>query len=218
MDKESSGNRKVENAKQKQLDRYRIRNTGKPMTTNQGRKISNDQDQLKAGIRGPSLHEDKQYFEKMTHFVKEEIPQRVVHPRGYGAHGEFECYQSMKHVTKAGFLQEAGLKTPVFNRFSTVQGRSGSKDTARDIRCWGAKFYTEEGNYDLTTINNPVLINQEAMKFPDAMHAYFNNIRDDIPTATGAHDTFWDYLANYPEGLHQTLWIMSDYVLLEVIE
>lgn len=211
MDKESSGNRKVENAKQKQLDRYRIRNTGKPMTTNQGRKISNDQDQLKAGIRGPSLHEDKQYFEKMTHFVKEEIPQRVVHPRGYGAHGEFECYQSMKHVTKAGFLQEAGLKTPVFNRFSTVQGRSGSKDTARDMRCWGAKFYTEEGNYDLTTINNPVLINQDAMKFPDAMHAYFNNIRDDIPTATGAHDTFWDYVANNPEGLHQTLWIMSDY-------
>jgi len=211
MDKESSGNRKVENAKQKQLDQYRIRNSGKPMTTNQGRKISNDQDQLKAGIRGPSLHEDKQFFEKMTHFVKEEIPQRVVHPRGYGAHGEFECYQSMKHVTKAGFLQEAGLKTSVFNRFSTVQGRSGSKDTARDMRCWGAKFYTEEGNYDLTTINNPVLINQDAMKFPDAMHAYFNNIRDDIPTATGAHDTFWDYVANNPEGLHQTLWIMSDY-------
>ena len=147
----------------------------------------------------------------MTHFVKEEIPQRVVHPRGHGAHGEFECYRSMKHVTKAGFLQEAGKKTPVFNRFSTVQGRSGSKDTARDMRCWGAKFYTEEGNYDLTTINNPVLINNDAMKFPDAMHAYFNNIKDDIPTATGAHDTFWDYVANNPEGLHQVLWIMSDY-------
>src|SRR5690625_2081900 len=117
----------------------------------------------------------------------------------------------MKTVTKAGFLQEVGKKTPVFNRFSTVQGRSGSKDTARDMRCWGAKFYTEEGNYDLTTINNPVLINNDAMKFPDAMHAYFNNIRDDIPTATGAHDTFWDYVANNPEGLHQVLWIMSDY-------
>src|SRR5690625_649833 len=213
MDDESSGRQRPvgKNAKQKQLDQYRISNVGKPMTTNDGRKISNDQDQLKAGIRGPSLHEDHHYFEKMTHFVKEEISQRVVHPRGYGAHGEFECYRSMKHVTKAGFLQEVGKKTPVFNRFSTVQGRSGSKDTARDMRCWGAKFYTEEGNYDLTTINNPVLINNDAMKFPDAMHAYFNNIRDDIPTATGAHDTFWDYVANNPEGLHQVLWIMSDH-------
>lgn len=213
MDKKSSRNEKTrsENAKQRQLDQYRVSNKGKPMTTNVGRKISNDEDQLKAGIRGPTLHEDHQYFEKMTHFVKEEIPQRVVHPRGYGAHGVFECYKSMKHVTKACFLQETGKKTPVFNRFSTVQGRSGSKDTARDMRCWGAKFYTEEGNYDLTTINNPVLINQDAMKFPDAMHAYFNNIRDDIPTATGAHDTFWDYVANNPESLHQVLWIMSDY-------
>jgi len=200
-----------ENSKQEQLDQYRVTNKGQPLTTNVGRKISNDEDQLKAGIRGPSLLEDQQFFEKMTHFVKEEIPQRVVHPRGYGAHGEFECYKSMKHVTKAGFLQEAGKKTPVFNRFSTVQGRSGAKDTARDMRCWGAKFYTDEGNYDLTTINNPVLINNDAMKFPDAMHAYFNNIRDDMPTASAAHDTFWDYVANNQEGLHQVLWIMSDY-------
>lgn len=212
MDEKSSRKKNTsKNAKQIQLDRYRVKNAGKSMTTNTGRKISNDQDQLKAGIRGPTLHEDHWYFEKMTHFVKEEIPQRVVHPRGYGAHGIFECYQSMKHVTKAAFLQEAGKKTPVFNRFSTVQGRSGSKDTARDMRCWGAKFYTEEGNYDLTTINNPVLINNDAMKFPDAMHAYFNNIRDDMPTATGAHDTFWDYVANNPESIHQVLWIMSDY-------
>lgn len=212
MDKKfESQNSDKNNKKQQQLDRYRISNKGKPMTTNVGRKISNDEDQLKVGPRGPSLREDHQYLEKMTHFVKEEIPQRVVHPRGYGAHGVFECYQSMKHVTKAGFLSEVGKKTPVFNRFSTVQGRSGSKDTARDMRCWGAKFYTDEGNYDLTTINNPVLINQDAMKFPDAMHAYFNNIRDDIPTASGAHDTFWDYVANNPEGLHQVLWIMSDY-------
>lgn len=213
MDNKSFDSQKPlnEHSKQEQLDQYRVTNKGKPLTTNVGRKISNDEDQLKAGVRGPSLREDQQYLEKMTHFVKEEIPQRVVHPRGYGAHGVFECYQSMKHVTKAGFLQEAGKKTPVFNRFSTVQGRSGSKDTARDMRCWGAKFYTEEGNYDLTTINNPVLINNDAMKFPDAMHAYFNNIRDDMPTASAAHDTFWDYVANNPEGLHQVLWIMSDY-------
>jgi len=211
-DKQSSEKRPVgQNAKQQQLDKYRISNVGKPLTTNEGRKISNDQYQLKVGPRGPSLREDRDYLEKMTHFVKEEIPERIVHPRGYGAHGEFVCYKSMKHVTKACFLQEAGQKTPVFNRFSTVQGRRGSKDTARDMRCWGAKFYTEEGNYDLTTINNPVLINNDAMKFPDAMHAYFNNIRDEMPTASGAHDTFWDYVSNNPEGLHQVLWIMSDY-------
>lgn len=219
MDHSSKGKKGVggnsENKKQKQLDQYRIENTGKPMTTNEGRKISNDQDQLKVGPRGPSLHEDKWFFEKMTHFVKEEIPERVVHPRGYGAHGEFECYESLRHLTKAGFLQEAGKKTPVFCRLSTVQGRRGSKDTARDMRCWGTKFYTEEGNYDLTTINNPVLINADAMKFPDAMHAYFNNIVDEMPTATGAHDTFWDYVANNPEGLHQTLWIMSDYGVIK---
>lgn len=206
--KQQSGS---QNAKQEQLDQFRRLNAGKPMTTNVGRTVSNDEDQLRAGVRGPSLLEDHHYIEKMTHFVKEEIPERIVHPRGYGAHGEFECYRSMKHVTKAVFLQEAGKKTPVFCRFSTVQGRRGSKDTARDMRCWGAKFYTEEGNYDLTTINNPVLINQDAIKFPDAMHAYFNNIRDDIPTATGAHDTFWDYVANNPESIHQVLWIMSDY-------
>lgn len=213
MNDENRNNKQIidENAKQRQLDKYRISNKDKPLTTNVGRKISNDEDQLKAGIRGPSLHEDHQYFEKMTHFVKEEIPQRVVHPRGYGAHGVFECYQSMAHVTEACFLQKAGQKTPVFNRFSTVQGRAGSKDTARDMRCWGAKFYTEDGNYDLTTINNPVLINNDAMKFPDVMHAYFNNIRSDIPTASGAHDSFWDYVSNNPEGLHQVLWIMSDY-------
>jgi len=123
MDEKSKRQKSVsKNAKQRQLDQYRISNVGKPMTTNDGRKISNDQDQLKAGIRGPSLHEDHHYFEKMTHFVKEEIPQRVVHPRGHGAHGEFECYRSMKHVTKAGFLQEAGKKTPVFNRFQLYRG------------------------------------------------------------------------------------------------
>lgn len=146
----------------------------------------------------------------MSHFVHEEIPERVVHARGYSAHGEFECYQSMKHVTKAGFLQEAGKKTPLTVRFSTVQGAKGSYDTARDLRCKGVKLYTEEGNVDLTTIAMPVLINQDAMKFPDAMHAYQSKQDDDIPTATGAHDRFWDYVANNPEALHMVEWIMSD--------
>lgn len=212
MDDKSSRNQKPvnKNLKNQQLDEFRVKNTGKPMTTNQSLKISNDQETLKAGKRGPSLLEDFHYFEKMTHFVKERIPERVVHARGYGAHGEFECYQSMKQFTKAGFLQESGKKTSVFVRFSTVQGGRGSYDTARDLRCWGTKFYTEEGNYDLTTIAMPVLINQDAMKFPDAMHAYKGEPRTDIPTASGAHDNFWDYVANNQEALHMVLWIMSD--------
>ncbi|WP_062110156.1 catalase [Bacillus niameyensis] len=212
MDEKSSRNQKPiqKNAKNEQLNEFRVKNTGKPMTTNESLKVSNDEETLKAGVRGPSLLEDFHYFEKMTHFVKERIPERVVHARGYGAHGEFECYQSMKQFTKAGFLQEAGKKTPVFVRFSTVQGGRGSYDTARDLRCKGVKFYTEEGNYDLTTIAMPVLINQDAMKFPDVIHAYKGEPRTDVPTASGAHDNFWDYVANNPESLHMVLWIMSD--------
>ncbi|WP_062106272.1 catalase [Bacillus niameyensis] len=212
MDEKSSRNKKPinTNTKQEQLDEFRVNNTGKPMTTQEGKKKSQDQDQLKAGIRGPSLRQDYEFFEKMSHFVHEEIPERVVHARGYSAHGEFECYQSMKHVTKAGFLQEPGKKTPLTVRFSTVQGAKGSYDTARDLRCKGVKLYTEEGNLDLTTIAMPVLINQDAMKFPDAMHAYQSKQDDDIPTASGAHDRFWDYVANNPEALHMVQWIMSD--------
>lgn len=207
MDKGDSSSR---NNKNEQLNQFRVQNTGKPLTTNQSKKLSNDEDQLKAGIRGPSLRQDYEYFEKMTHFLHEEVPERVVHARGYGAHGEFECYESMKQFTKAGFLQEAGKKTSVFVRFSTVQGSKGSKDTARDLRCKGVKFYTEEGNYDLTTIAMPVLINQDAMKFPDMMHAYKPEPRTGMPTASGAHDNFWDYVANNQEALHMVMWIMSD--------
>ncbi|GKV70609.1 catalase-2 [Sporosarcina sp. NCCP-2716] len=203
-------NELVTNRKLEQLEEFRIRNAGNPLTTNQSLKRSNDEDQLKAGIRGPSLRQDYEFFEKMSHFVREPIPERKVHARGYGAHGEFECYKSMKEYTKAGFLQEAGKKTPLFVRFSTVQGPRGSKDTARDLRCKGVKFYTEEGNYDLTTIAMPVLINQDAMKFPDALHAYQPEPRSGMPTAAGAHDNFWDYVANNQEGLHMTLWVMSD--------
>ena len=212
MDEESSKeqNRIDGTSKNEQLEQFRVKNTGKPMTTNAGLKKSNDADQLKAGIRGPTLRQDFEYFEKMTHFLREEVPERVVHARGYGAHGEFECYESMSQFTKAGFLQEAGKKTSVVCRFSTVQGAKGSKDTARDLRCKGVKFYTEEGNYDLTTIAMPVLINQDAMKFPDMMHAYKPEPRTGMPTASGAHDNFWDYVANNQEALHMVLWIMSD--------
>lgn len=201
---------KGENAKQRQLDQFRIRDTGHPMTTKQDLKISNDEEILKAGVRGPALMEDFWYLEKFGHFNREEIPERVVHARGYSAHGEFETYESMSHVTKAGFLQEAGKKTPITCRFSTVQGPKGSYDTARDLRCKGVKFYTEEGNYDLTTIAMPVLIVQDPMKFPDVIHAYQSKQDDDIPTATGAHDRFWDYVASNPESLHMVTWIMSD--------
>ena len=213
MDDKTSKDRKLpsqENAKQQQLDQYRIQNAGKPMTTKQNLKISNDEEILKVGDRGPALMEDFQYLEKFGHFNREEIPERVVHARGYSAHGEFETYQSMSHVTKAGFLQEAGKKTPITCRFSTVQGPKGSYDTARDLRCKGVKFYTEEGNYDLTTIAMPVLIVQDPMKFPDVIHAYQSKQDDDIPTATGAHDRFWDYVANNPESLHMVTWVMSD--------
>lgn len=212
MDEKSSRNKKPasQNAKQEQLDQFRIQNTGKPMTTNEGIKVSNDEELLTAGVRGPGLLEDFWYFEKMTHFVQEEQPERTVHARGYSAYGDFECYQSMSHVTKAGFLQEAGKKTPLTIRYSTVQGSRGSYDTARDLRCQGVKFYTEEGNYDLTTIDMPVLINNDPMKFPDMIHAYQGKSDDDIPTATGAHDRFWDYVANNPESIHMVTWIMSD--------
>lgn len=205
-----NNNRNDGNSKNEQLEEFRVKNAGKPLTSLQSKKLSNDSEQLKAGPRGPSLRQDYEYFEKMTHFLHEEIPERIVHARGYGAHGEFECYQSMKQFTKAGFLQEAGKKTSLFVRFSTVQGSKGSKDTARDLRCKGVKFYTEEGNYDLTTIAMPVLINQDAMKFPDVIHAYKPEPRDGMPTASGAHDNFWDYVANNQEALHMVLWIMSD--------
>lgn len=208
----SSENQKRVNAnsKNEQLEKFRVRNAGHPLTTNQSRKVSDDERILTAGDRGPGVMEDVQFFEKITHFVHEEIPERKVHARGYGAHGVFECYESMKEFTKAGFLQEAGKQTPLFVRFSTVQGSKGSKDTARDLRCLGVKFYTEEGNYDLTTIAFPVLINQDAMKFPDVIHAYQPEPRTGMPQAAGNHDTFWDYVANNQEALHMTLWVMSD--------
>lgn len=211
MDERKKGQKPVDaNSKMEQLDHFRIQNTGKPLTTKQNLKVANDSEILKVGDRGPGLMQDFYFFEKMGHFNREEIPERVVHARGYSAHGYFECYQSMKHVTKACFLQEPGKQTPVFVRFSTVQGPKGSYDTARDLRCLGVKFYTEEGNYDLTTIAMPVLIVQDPMKFPDVIHAYQSKQDDDIPTATGAHDRFWDYVASNPESLHMVTWIMSD--------
>ncbi|WP_163969389.1 catalase [Oceanobacillus halotolerans] len=198
------------NQKQEQLDQYRVDDSGKKMTTNQGLRVSEDEFSLKAGERGPTLMEDFHFREKMTHFDHERIPERVVHARGSAAHGEFEVYESMKKYTKAKFLQEPGKKTPVFVRFSTVVGSRGSADTVRDVRGFSTKFYTEEGNYDLVANNMPVFFIQDAIKFPDVVHALKPEPHNGIPQATGAHDTFWDFVANNQESAHNVMWLMSD--------
>ncbi|VEF48277.1 Catalase [Bacillus freudenreichii] len=198
------------NSKDKQLENYRSRDKDKKMTTNQGLKLSEDEFSLKAGDRGPTLMEDFHFREKITHFDHERIPERVVHARGYAAHGEFEVYESMKKYTKAKFLQEPGTKTPVFVRFSTVAGSRGSGELARDVRGFATKFYTEEGNYDLVGNNIPVFFIQDAIKFPDLVHALKPEPHNEIPQAATAHDTFWDFIANNQESAHMIMWAMSD--------
>ncbi|RST71262.1 catalase [Siminovitchia acidinfaciens] len=198
------------NSKDKQLENYRSRDKDKKMTTNQGLKLSEDEFSLKAGERGPTLMEDFHFREKMTHFDHERIPERVVHARGYAAHGEFEVYESLKKYTKAKFLQEPGKKTPVFVRFSTVAGSRGSGELARDVRGFATKFYTEEGNYDLVGNNIPVFFIQDAIKFPDLVHALKPEPHNEIPQAATAHDTFWDFIANNQESAHMIMWAMSD--------
>lgn len=208
---ESKKKRKINSgSKNEQLEQYRVENTGKKMTTNQGLKISNDEDSLKAGIRGPTLLEDFHLREKIMHFDHERIPERVVHARGYAAHGKFELYQSMKKYTRASFLQEPGATTPVFVRFSTVVGSKGSMDTARDVRGFAVKFYTEEGNFDLVANNMPVFFIQDAIKFPDIVHAIKPEPHNEMPQASAAHDTFWDWVANNQESAHMIMWLMSD--------
>lgn len=189
-----------ENKKEKQLQAFRVNNKGKKLTTNQGLRVSEDEHSLKAGVRGPTLLEDFHFREKMTHFDHERIPERIVHARGYAAHGEFEVYESMKEFTKAGFLQDPSVKTPVFVRFSTVAGSRGSGDTVRDVRGFATKFYTEEGNYDLVGNNIPVFFIQDAIKFPDLVHAFKPEQHNEIPQASTAHDTFWDFVANNSES------------------
>lgn len=210
--KESSKDHKkdFQNSKDEQLEQYRVVNKGTKMTTNQGVKVSNDEFSLKAGVRGPTLLEDFHLREKMTHFDHERIPERVVHARGYGAFGEFELYKSMKEFTTAGFLQEPGMKTPIFTRFSNVVGSKGSSDTVRDVRGFAVKFYTEEGNYDLVGNNIPVFFIQDAIKFPDLIHAIKPEPNNEMPQAASAHDTFWDFVANNQENAHMVMWLMSD--------
>ncbi|MFC4023425.1 catalase [Oceanobacillus longus] len=206
-----SKDRKVDgNSKNKQLEQFRVDDRGKKMTTNQGLKISEDEFSLKSGVRGPTLMEDFHFREKMTHFDHERIPERIVHARGYGAHGEFELYESMEKYTKAKFLQKPGSKTPVFVRYSTVAGSKGSAETVRDVRGFATKFYTEEGNYDLVGNNIPVFFIQDAMKFPDLIHAVKPEPHNEIPQAASAHDTFWDFVANNQETAHMIMWHLSD--------
>ncbi|WP_018664815.1 catalase [Heyndrickxia acidiproducens] len=198
------------NKKDLQLETFRAADEGKPMTTNEGLKLSEDEFSLKAGDRGPTLMEDFHFREKMTHFDHERIPERVVHARGFGAHGEFQVYESMKAYTKAKFLQDPSVKTPVFVRFSTVAGSRGSADTVRDVRGFAVKFYTEEGNYDLVGNNIPVFFIQNAIKFPDLVHSFKPEPHNEIPQAQTAHDTFWDFVVNNQETAHMIMWHMSD--------
>ncbi len=183
---------------------------GQPLTTNQGVKINDDQNSLKAGDRGPTLLEDFILREKITHFDHERIPERVVHARGSAAHGYFQIYESMAKYTSAAFLQDPSVKTPVFVRFSTVAGFRGSTDLARDVRGFAVKFYTEEGNFDLVGNNMPVFFIQDAIKFPDLIHAVKPEPHNEIPQAASAHDTFWDFISLMPESMHVIMWLMSD--------
>ncbi len=198
------------NPKAEQLSLHSTSNENEKLTTNQGLKINNNQDSLKAGERGPSLLEDFILREKITHFDHERIPERVVHARGSGAHGVFKLTKSLATYTKAKFLTELGKETPVFVRFSTVAGSKGSTDLARDVRGFAIKFYTEEGNYDLVANNMPVFFIQDAIKFPDLIHAVKPEPDNEIPQAASAHDTFWDFISLMPESMHMIMWLMSD--------
>jgi catalase len=198
------------NATIEPLDRVRVDSAGQALTTNQGVRVADNQNSLKYGVRGPALLEDFILREKLTHFDHERIPERIVHARGSGAHGYFECYEPLTDITRAAPFQEAGKVTPVFVRFSTVQGERGSKDTARDVRGFAVKFYTDEGNWDLVGNNMPVFFIQDAMKFPDLVHAVKPEPHHQMPQAASAHDTFWDFVSLMPESTHMLMWVMSD--------
>ncbi len=184
-----------------------------PLTTNQGVALSDNQNSLKVNPRGPTLLEDFILREKIMHFDHERIPERIVHARGTGVHGFFELTTSLEQYTTAKLLTEVGEKTPLFTRFSTVAGGAGSIDTPRDVRGFAVKFYTKEGNWDLVGNNIPVFFIQDAIKFPDLVHAVKMEPDRGFPQAATAHDTFWDYISLTPESMHMVMWIMSDRTL-----
>lgn len=210
-DKVGDGNPNIgQNPTVASLDRVRVDGTGQVLTTNQGVPVADNQHSLKIGLRGPTAMEDFILREKLTHFDHERIPERVVHARGSAAHGYFEAYDSLADITRANLFSEAGKRTPVFVRFSTVAGERGSADTARDVRGFAVKFYTDEGNWDLVGNNIPVFFIQDAMKFPDLVHAVKPEPHHGMPQASSAHDTFWDFVSLSPESTHMLLWQMSD--------
>jgi catalase len=192
------------------LDRVRVDSGDRALTTNQGVAIADNQNSLKIGLRGPTALEDFILREKITHFDHERIPERVVHARGSAAHGYFESYRALTELTRAAPFAQAGKRTPVFVRFSTVAGERGSADTVRDVRGFAVKFYTDEGNWDLVGNNIPVFFIQDAMKFPDLVHALKPEPHSGMPQASSAHDTFWDFVSLTPESTHTLMWQMSD--------
>src|SRR5271168_4206049 len=186
---------------------------GEFLSGNQGVRISDDQNSLKAGLRGPTLMEDFHLREKITHFDHERIPERVVHARGAAAHGVFQVYEDLSDLTMAGLLTDPSRQTPVFVRFSTVAGSRGSTDCARDVRGFAVKFYTDEGVWLFFVNNMPVFFIQDAIKFPDLIHAVNPEPNNEIPQAASAHDTFWDFASLTPESAHMLMWVMSDRAL-----
>ncbi|MCU7373761.1 catalase [Paucibacter sp. O1-1] len=192
------------------LAQARVDGSAQVLSTNQGVPIADNQNSLKAGLRGPALLEDFILREKITHFDHERIPERIVHARGSAAHGFFEAYEALGDLTCAAPFAEAGKVTPVFVRFSTVAGERGSADTVRDVRGFAVKFYTEQGTWDLVGNSIPVFFIQDAMKFPDLVHAVKPEPHHAMPQAASAHDTFWDFASLSPETTHMLMWVMSD--------
>jgi len=182
----------------------------KVLTTNQGVPVSDDQNSQTVGERGPVLLQDVRFIEKIAHFDRERIPERVVHAKGAGAHGYFQVYKNMEAYTKAKFLRDPEKTTPVFVRFSTVTGGRGSADTVRDPRGFAVKFYTEEGNYELVGNNLPVFFIRDAIKFPDMVHAFKGAPDSNMPSASSAHNRFWDFISLTPESTHMITWLFSD--------
>lgn len=211
--KQKNGAAKQQNSKSAQLENFVVDASSASMTTNHGVKINDDQNSLKAGDRGATLLEDFILREKITHFDHERIPERIVHARGSAAHGVFKLYEDLSELTRAAFLCGPGTETPVFVRFSTVAGSRGSTDLARDVRGFAVKFYTQEGNFDLVGNNMPVFFIQDAMKFPDLIHAVKPEPDNEMPQAASAHDTFWDFISQLPESAHMIMWAMSDRAL-----
>src|SRR3954454_9995746 len=189
---------------------HQLADGGPSLTTQQGVVVADDQNTLRLAERGPALLEDFHFREKLFHFDHERIPERVVHARGYGAHGYFETYESLADITRADLFQRAGERTEVFVRFSTVAGNKGSADLPRDVRGFATKFYTREGNWDLVGNNIPIFFIQDALKFPDLVHSVKQEPDRGFPQAATAHDNFWDFVSLSPESTHMLLWVMSD--------